>query len=240
MTERLFRDVVDPPIKVGSKQRCTTLLSIVAHVMLIASAIIVPTFANGRLPPLASPMMAFVIAAPVPPPPMPPPARVVRAPAPDATAPTTPIAAPSGIAPETSTPTDAEPPASSEIGIGLVGGTELAPPPPPPPPAPPAPTPTPAPSLVRAGGDIKPPLKIRDAIPVYPALARSARVEGLVIIEATIAPSGRIQDARVLRSIPLLDAAALDAVRQWEYTPTLLNGAPVAVVMTVTVQFRLQ
>ena len=61
-----------------------------------------------------------------------------------------------------------------------------------------------------------------------------------MIIEATIGPTGNVQDAKVLRSIPLLDDAALDAVRQWEYTPTLLNGIPVAVIMTVTVDFRLQ
>jgi periplasmic protein TonB len=60
-----------------------------------------------------------------------------------------------------------------------------------------------------------------------------------VIIEATIGSDGRVQNARVLRSIPLLDDAALDAVKQWQYVPTLLNGVPVPVVMTVTVQFRL-
>ena len=61
-----------------------------------------------------------------------------------------------------------------------------------------------------------------------------------MIIEATIGPDGKIADAHVVRSIPLLDAAALDAVRQWEYTPTLLNGVPVSVIMTVTVSFSLQ
>ncbi len=61
----------------------------------------------------------------------------------------------------------------------------------------------------------------------------------MVVIEATIDPSGRVADARILRSIPLLDQAALDAVRQWEYTPTLLNGVAVPVTMTVTVQFRI-
>jgi periplasmic protein TonB len=54
-----------------------------------------------------------------------------------------------------------------------------------------------------------------------------------------IGPSGRVQDARVLRSIPLLDQAALEAVKQWEFTPTTLNGVPVPVIMTVTVQFTL-
>jgi protein TonB len=60
-----------------------------------------------------------------------------------------------------------------------------------------------------------------------------------VIIEATIGPDGRVQDTRLLRSIPLLDQAAIDAVTQWEFTPTLLNGQPVPVIMTVTVQFTL-
>ena len=58
-------------------------------------------------------------------------------------------------------------------------------------------------------------------------------------MEAVIGEDGRVRDTRVLRSIPLLDEAALGAVRQWEYTPTLLNGAPVPIIMTVTVQFTL-
>ena len=62
----------------------------------------------------------------------------------------------------------------------------------------------------------------------------------MVIIETTIGLTGTVLDAKLLRSIPLLDAAALDAVRQWEFTPTLLNGSPVPVVMTVTVNFTLR
>ena len=76
--------------------------------------------------------------------------------------------------------------------------------------------------------------------PVYPSIAQSARVQGVVIIEATIGPNGSVTDAKVLRSIPLLDAAALDAVRQWQFTPTTLNGQAVPVIMTVTVNFTLQ
>lgn len=87
---------------------------------------------------------------------------------------------------------------------------------------------------------MRPPSKIRDAAPVYPAIAQAARVEGTVIIDAVIDEQGRVQSARVLRSIPLLDEAALTAVREWAYTPTLLNGVPVPVVMTVTVTFRLR
>jgi protein TonB len=92
---------------------------------------------------------------------------------------------------------------------------------------------------VRVGGQIKAPTQTRRVNPVYPAIAQSARVQGVVIMEAVIGEDGRIRDTRVLRSIPLLDQAALDAVRQWEYTPTLLNGMPVPVVMTMTVQFTL-
>jgi protein TonB len=93
---------------------------------------------------------------------------------------------------------------------------------------------------VRVGGQIKPPTKTKNVPPVYPAIAQSARVQGVVIIEATIGPSGNVTDAKVLRSIPLLDSAAIDAVKQWVFSPTLLNGVPVPVIMTVTVNFTLQ
>jgi protein TonB len=109
---------------------------------------------------------------------------------------------------------------------GVVGGIPA--PPPPPPPAP-----------VRVGGDIRAPNKVRDVRPVYPQIAQSAKVQGIVIVEAIIARDGTVRDAKVLRSVPLLDTAALEAVRQWRYTPTLLNGEPVEVIMTVTVNFTL-
>ena len=150
-----------------------------------------------------------------------------------------PIEAPKEIKPETGLEQGTKSAVSGvEGGIvggvtgGIVGGLEAAPPPPPPPPPPPAP--------VRVGGAIKQPTKIKDQRPVYPPIAQSARVQGVVIIEAVIGPDGRVQEAKVLRSIPLLDAAALDAVKQWTYTPTLLNGQPVPVIMTVTVNFTLQ
>ena len=99
---------------------------------------------------------------------------------------------------------------------------------------------TPTAEVVRVGGSVRPPIKIRDVSPRYPAIAQAARVQGVVIIEATIGPTGRVEGTRVLRSIPLLDGAAVDAVRQWEFTPTLLNGTPVTVLMSVTVNFTLQ
>jgi TonB family protein len=93
---------------------------------------------------------------------------------------------------------------------------------------------------VRVGGNIKAPTKIKDVRPVYPLVAMQARVSGMVIVEARIGPDGSVEAARVLRSIPLLDQAALDAVYQWKFTPTLLNGVPTPVIMTVTVNFTIQ
>ena len=93
-------------------------------------------------------------------------------------------------------------------------------------------------SAVKVGGQIKPPTKIKDVTPVYPAIARSARVAGTVVIAATIGPDGKVIDTKVVKSVPMLDQAALDAVQQWEYTPSLLNGAPVAVTVTVTINFK--
>lgn len=93
---------------------------------------------------------------------------------------------------------------------------------------------------VRVGGNIKPPLQTVHVAPIYPSIAQSARVQGVVIIEATIGPDGSVKHAEVLRSIPLLDQAAIDAVKQWKYEPTLVDGVPVKVIMTVTVNFTLQ
>jgi periplasmic protein TonB len=75
--------------------------------------------------------------------------------------------------------------------------------------------------------------------PVYPAEARAAGVAGVVLVEATVDADGRVIDARILRSIPLLDQAALDAVKEWEYAPTLLNGGETPPRMTITIQFSL-
>jgi TonB family protein len=96
-------------------------------------------------------------------------------------------------------------------------------------------------NAVRVGGAVREPTKIKHVAPVYPPLAEQARVTGLVILEAVIGEDGKVQNARVIRPAPLavLDDAALTAVRQWEFTPTLLNGVPVPVVMTVTVNFTL-
>ena len=86
---------------------------------------------------------------------------------------------------------------------------------------------------------MKPPVKIKDARPTYPSIARDSRVTGAVVIEATIDKEGNVADTKVVRSVPLLDQAALDAVQQWKYEPSVQNGTPVPVVMTVTVNFTL-
>jgi len=96
----------------------------------------------------------------------------------------------------------------------------------------------PATRAVRVGGSIANPTKTKNVLPVYPAVAKSARVGGTVLVEATIGPDGKVADARVVRSVPLLDQAALDAVRQWEYAPTRVRGTAVPVIITVAINFQ--
>jgi TonB family protein len=93
---------------------------------------------------------------------------------------------------------------------------------------------------VRAVGQVQPPKLIKQVNPVYPEKARQARVEGIVILEAKADEQGNVTDARILRSIPVLDQAALDAVKQWKYEPMLIDGKPRKVVFTVTVRFMLK
>jgi len=96
------------------------------------------------------------------------------------------------------------------------------------------------PATTGESGPIKTPRKLRDVKPVYPEEAISKRIQGVVLIDAIISPTGCMRSGRVVRSIAPLDVPALVAVMQWAYTPTLLNGQPVPVLMTVTVTFTLQ
>ena len=96
------------------------------------------------------------------------------------------------------------------------------------------------PQPVHAGGNIPYPQKIKDVKPSYPADAQRANVMGVVVIEVTIGTDGKVRDAVVRRSIPMLDAAALEAVRQWEFAVTTVNGRPVPIITTVTVNFAMQ
>ena len=97
----------------------------------------------------------------------------------------------------------------------------------------------PPPPVLRVGGVVRPPQKVHHVAPVYPAIAQSSRVTGTVILEALIAEDGSVGDVKVLRSVALLDSAAVEAVRQWRFTPTLLNGVPVQVILVVTIAFTL-
>jgi protein TonB len=93
---------------------------------------------------------------------------------------------------------------------------------------------------VRIGGDVLAPTKVKDVRPMYSPEAMAAQVQGVVILEAIIGPSGRVDQVRVLRGIQLLDEAAMDAVKEWEFTPTLRNGVAVPVMMTVSINFTLK
>jgi protein TonB len=96
------------------------------------------------------------------------------------------------------------------------------------------------PEPIRPGGAIKTPTRTYYAEPIYPTLALAVKKEGMVTLEATIDESGTVRGLKVLRSEPLLDKAALEAVAKWRYSPTLLNGVAVPIVMTVTVTFALR
>jgi TonB family protein len=121
------------------------------------------------------------------------------------------------------------PPRAAEISRAVVGGVPGG-----------KPNDPPAPAPVRVGRNVPEPRKLKDVRPVYPAEARAARIQGAVVIECIINEEGRVSDATILRSVPALDRAALDAVRQWEYAPTVIDGVPVAVNTTVSVAFALR
>jgi protein TonB len=221
--------------------------AIVVSGVLAASAL----WMAGTLPEIPT-MMAFV-AAPPPPPPPPPPAPAIRKarPVAERATPTTglaaPIEVPTRIEPEpASEGFDEGVPGGVEGGIpggvlgGIVGGLPDAPPPPPPPP--PAPTPR---GPVRVGGNISTPALVHRVEPAYPAIAVSARVQGVTILEAVVDEEGRVVDVRVLRSAgklvgQMLDREAVAAVRQWRYAPLMLNGIPSRFVLTVTLAFQIQ
>jgi protein TonB len=222
-------------------------ISTATHLLVLSLLVIAPLlYVTERLPEVPA-MMAFVAPAPPPPPPPPPPpapARTSAAARPAATAGTfaAPVEVPTRIEPEAGIDHGAEGgvPGGVEGGVpggvtgGIIGGLPSDIPPPPPPVVPPAPR-----LPVRIGGGIQTPALLHRVAPVYPDLAVRAHVEGVVILEAIVDRDGHIEDVRVLRSMPLLNAAALAAVRQWRYSPLLLNGKPERFVLTVTVSFRL-
>lgn len=243
MERRLFEDLVESDVVTHKGRKGYTLpVSLTVHLIVLIAIVIVPLLTSEELPEPTTAVKAFFVepaAPPPPPPPPPPPAprnpdrpKPVNTPPPTTTTFTAPTTVEEEIKDEgIDLGVEGGVAGGVEGGVaggvigGVVGGLPDAPPPTEP---------------VRVGGNIKEPKKLKEVKPVYPAIARSARVQGLVILECTISPQGKVQDVRVLRSLPLLDQAAMEAVRQWVYTPTLLNGVPVPVIMTVTVNFTLQ
>jgi protein TonB len=244
MRQRLFEDLIESDVVAHkTKQSYTLPVSIALHALVLLVVVVVPLITSEELPEPTSAVKAFFVepaAPPPPPPPPPPPApkavvqpKVTATPVPQENPKfTAPVEEPNEIKPEEGIDLGVEGgvPGGVEGGVpgGVVGGVVGG--------LPDAPPPTQA---VRVGGNIKEPKKLKDVKPSYPDIAKQARVQGVVILECTISPQGKVTDVKVLRGIPLLDAAAIEAVKQWVYTPTLLNGVPVPVIMTVTVNFRL-
>ena len=230
---------------IPSKPGVPIVISVSAQLALV-SAILVPVlFLTGALPEVPT-MMAFVAEAAAPPPPPPPPSPpAVKPTAPAAAKPVpspgaAPVEPPSTIQPERpSDEGDIGVPGGVEGGIpgGVLGGVvaglpdDIPPPPPPPPPPPRAP--------VRVGGQIQAPALARRVDPIYPDVAVSAHIRGVVILEANVDREGRVVDVKVLRTANrLLDDAAITAVRQWQYRPLILNGSPEPFVLTVVLTFE--
>jgi periplasmic protein TonB len=235
MPRDLFGTVTNPPARIGSRSRLTLPLSLAAHAVALAALIVVPLVATDVLPLPSNLLTVTLIHPDIPTVPPEAPRQVKASTEPPANPNVAPLVAPDGVSAEKPAPPPTD--VGSET-VGIVSGpvmgdaSVIAAPSPPPPVVERAP--------VRVGGTVRTPVKVFDVSPVYPPIAIAARKEGIVIIQATLDLRGNVVDAEVLRSEPLLDQAALDAVRQWRYTPTSLNGEPVAVIMTVTVSFRLR
>jgi protein TonB len=247
----LIQGTVDRPFHEGKPAPAA--VSIFVHVTVLGFVFAVPfLYVTNQLPEVPA-VMAFVAGAeapiPAPPPPPPPPApaaKPMQAPASTKSIATSspsvaPLQAPAEI---TSEPPATEVTTDSEGGVegGVIGGVAggvvsglvtSVPAPPPPPPQPPSAGP------VRIGGQIKAPALLHRVEPVYPDVAVLAKVTGVVILEATVDIDGAVTSVRVLQSRGVLDRAAIGAVKQWQYSPLVLNGIPTSFVLTVTLNFAL-
>ncbi len=231
-----------PDVSTG-RSPWTGTMSVLLHALALAGFLVLPLVLHQPLPTPADEVHAF-FTEPISlaPPPPPPPAEAARAhasaarPAAETKAWQAPSVVPTELPPQDGLDLglDGGVPGGVEGGVpgGVVGGVVGG--------LPDAPAPAPGPQRVRVGKDIRAPRKVRDVPPVYPNAARLSRLEGTVVVECVIDAHGRVQNAAVLRGVPLLDAAALEAVRQWVYAPSLLDGVPVEVVMTVTLTFQLR
>jgi protein TonB len=243
----MFELITGEAKHIPSKPALPVFISISAQLALVG-ALIVPLLFLTQLP-VTPTMLAFVAAppAPPPPPPPPPPPAAEKPKLPESRpVPTTgaaPIEAPAEIAPERLDDEGAEGvPGGVEGGIpggvvgGVVGGLPTDIPPPPPPATPPA-----VRTPVRIGGQIQAPELVYRVEPLYSPLAVRANVSGTVILEALVDADGRVAEVKVLRSAHrLLDDSASAAVRQWRYSPLVLNGIRESFVLTVVLSFHLR
>jgi protein TonB len=232
----------------------TVLLSFGVQILVIVVAILIPMIYFDALP--KSQLSSFLVAPPPPPPPPPPPAaapKVVKVIPRQFDAGR--LMAPKAIPKEVAMIKEEELPPPSSGGVvggvpggvpggaaggvigGIIGSVPTAAPPPPPPPVKVEKPVTP--QRIRVGGNVQAAKLIRQPRPIYPPLAKQARISGHVILNAIIGKDGTIQNLTVASGHPLLIPAALEAVKQWVYQPTLLNGEPVEVVTQIDVNFTL-
>ena len=220
----------------------TGAVSLGFHAAAVAAVVVLPLLREERLPGTAGEVKAFfatplALAAPSPPPPPPAPAARVatRAPVqPTSSRFVAPVEIPAQIVPEAGLDLGVEggSPGGVEGGVpggvvgGVVGGLPDAAPPPPARP-------------LRAGIDVREPHRVKNVDPVYPQLAVDSRVQGIVILECEIDARGHVDRVKVVSGNVLLTDAAVEAVKQWVYTPTLVNGVPVPILMNVTLTFQL-
>jgi protein TonB len=235
--------------KTDNWKRATIPIAYILEVILVGVMVLVPLIYTEALP--KAQLMTFLVAPPPPPPPPPPPAAappvrvqrrvtaedIMRAPT---------------VIPKTIAQIKDEPePVQTGPAVGVVGGvpggmpggtpggvlgsiiTGAAAAPPPPPPQ------ATTPRRVRVGGQVDAAKLIFGPRPEYPPLAKMARIQGKVVLEAIISRDGTIQDLKVVSGHPLLVKSALEAVQRWRYQPTLLNGEPVEVITEVEVNFTL-
>jgi len=225
----------------GSHLSGSVPISIAVHVVVVLLVLIIPLTAIDPAS-LVIPrrIQEYMRAVPLPPPPQ---VVLTRAPG---TTPARPVdvnvapsAAPPAIAEEV--PTSSAPPDPGlPVGVGVsstdIGAIDTIG----------QPIVVRAPEAPRQTGPVRvadlpvPPRKIVDVRPVYTEIARQTRTEGTVVLEAVLDPTGSVTQLRVVRSVPLLDQSALDAVRRWKYTPSSIGGRPVSVLMTITITFTLQ
>jgi len=237
----------------------TVMVSFIAQIVLLVVAVILPLIYTDVLP--ATTLQSFLVAPPPPPPPPPPPAaappvKVVKVIPRQFDAGK--LMAPKSVPKEIAVIKEDElPPPSSGVSGGVVGGvggsgggivggvlggiigavpTAAPPPPPPPPPAVKKEAPV---QRIKVGGNVQGAMILKKTPPIYPPLAKSARVSGVVHLAAIIAKDGTIQELHSLGGPALLIQAAMDAVKTWVYRPTMLNGEPVQVETTIDVNFTL-